>query len=99
MADVLLTIYCAPVDVEAVAAVLRTRTAAAVHLRDEAVRGRDYQDANMAEQVSGLLRRVALSLVVDAATLDELVHAAGTARRERPLRWHVVPVLERGRIE
>ncbi len=99
MADLLLTIHCAACDADAVVRALRARAASPIHVREELVRGRDYGDASIAEQVSGLLRRTALSLLVDAALLDALVAAAAGARRERPIRWHAVAVAGQGRFE
>lgn len=99
MAELLLTLHCAPDDAEAVLAALQAHVAAPIQLREEAVRGRDYQDASIAEQVSGLLRRVALSLPVDEERLPLLVQAAASARRRAPLRWRATPILAQGRIE
>ena len=99
MAELLLTLHCAPDDAEAVVAALRAQVTVPIRLHEEVVRGRDYQDASIAEQVSGLLRRTGLSLLVDEAQLPLLVQAATAARRKSPVRWHATPIFAQGRIE
>lgn len=97
MADVLLTFHCALPDTEIVTATLRACSQAPVHISEKTVRGWDYADASTAEQVSGLLRRHAVELIVDENSLTDLVDAVSAAKRELPVRWHAVPVLTHGR--
>lgn len=98
MPEVLLTLHCAAADSESVADALRIVTAAPLHMRGEDVRGRDFGDASPAEQVMATLKRAAIECIEDEGRIAELVEAAGKARRRSPLRWHVTPVLARGRI-
>ena len=97
MPEVMLTLHCAAADSECVADALRMVTAAPLHIRSEDVRGRDFGNASPAEQVTATLKRAAIECIEDEARIDELVEAAGKARRRSPLRWHVTPVLSRGR--
>ena len=59
MPEIMLTLYCSTADREIVAEALRTVTADPIHLRDEAVQGRDFGDAHAAEQVRGALWLIA----------------------------------------
>mgnify|MGYP001055548345 CR=1 FL=1 len=98
MADILLTFHCAPHDTDMVARAIRTISDAPVHVCEQTVHGRDFDDASTAERVAGRLRRSALELIVDEEVLGALVQAVGKAARSLPVRWHSVPVLARGRI-
>jgi hypothetical protein len=98
MTDILLTFYCALIDQDGVADALRGVTHAPLHLREEQVLGRDFQDARAAEQVRGALRRAAIDLIVEAQELETLVTAVTDARRGHPVRWHSSPISARGRI-
>jgi hypothetical protein len=97
MADVLLTFHCATQDTEIVTTTIRASSRAPVHISEDTVRGWDYDDASTAEQVSGLLRRHALALIIDEAAATRLVEAVVLARRELPVRWHAVTVVAHGR--
>lgn len=99
MADILLTFHCATQDTEIVTTSIRASSQAPIHISEKTVRGWDYGDASTAEQVSGLLRRHALALIIDEAAVTGLVEAVAAARRELPVRWHAVPVVARGRVE
>ncbi|MEO0031707.1 MAG: hypothetical protein RIS94_1465 [Pseudomonadota bacterium] len=98
MTDLLYTFHCACADSEAVCAALRDVTGVPIHRHDEDVLGRDFGDAGAAEQVTGALRRTAVSLLADADAGDTLVAAVAAARRRSPVRWVVVPVIRSGRI-
>ncbi len=98
MTDILLTFYCALIDQDGVAAALRSVTHAPLHLREEQVLGRDFQDARPAEQVRGALRRAAIDLIVEAQEREALVTAVTNARRGHPVRWHSSAISARGRI-
>lgn len=98
MAELLLTFHCALADADLVAEVIRSHSKAALHRRAEAVLGRDFDDADTTERVSGILRRQALELIIEEEMLDSIVAAVAAARRALPVRWHVVPVVRRGRI-
>lgn len=97
MADILLTFHCALQDTEIVTATIREYSQAPVHIAEKTVRGWDYADASTAEQVSGLLRRHAVELIIHEDALSGLVDAVVAARRELPVRWHAVSVLAHGR--
>lgn len=99
MAELLLTLHCARLDVEAVVEAVRAVSRVPVHVRDEAVHGRDFGDASTAERVTGELRRAAVELVVAGEDVAAVVEAARTARRRLPVRWHTVAVVASGRIE
>lgn len=98
MAEILLTFHCALQDAEIVSATLRASSQAPIHISEKTVSGWDYGDASTAEQVSGLLRRHALELIVDEAAVTGLVKTVAETRRELPVRWHAVSVVARGRI-
>lgn len=98
MADLLITFHCARGDAEALALALRGAAGVPVHWADDVVLGHDYGDAGTGEQVDGLLRRTALSLVVGEAQAPAVVAAAHAARCRAPVRWHAVPVHSHGRI-
>lgn len=98
MADLLLTFHCARGDAEGLALALRDAAAAPVHRTDEMVLGHDYDDAGTGEQVEGLLRRAALSLIVAQDRCAAVVDAARAARCRAPVRWHAVPLHSHGRI-
>lgn len=99
MADLLLTFYCAAVDQESIAEALRPHSTTPLHLREERVLGRDFEDARAPEQVRGLLRRAAIDLVIDETEVETLVEAATQARRGHPVRWQTVAIAARGRFE
>lgn len=98
MTDVLLTLHCAEVDAEAILDALCTVTEAPLHSRAESVRGRDFGDADTAEQVTATLRRAAIECIEDEARIDALIAAVGAARRRSSVRWHCTPISARGRI-
>lgn len=95
---VLLKLACAAADVEPIAEALRVVCTAPIHLRDEIVRGLDFDDAGTAERVTGALRRVAIELVVSVDQIPSLVAAVEHSRRRLPVRWITVPVLAEGRL-
>jgi hypothetical protein len=98
MAEVLLTFHCALADADMLADVIRSHSKAALHRRAESVLGRDFDDADTTERVSGILRRQALELIIEEEMVDSIVAAVTAARRALPVRWHAVPVVRRGRI-
>ncbi|NMN03177.1 MULTISPECIES: DUF3240 family protein [unclassified Novosphingobium] len=98
MADLLFTFHCARGDAESLALALRGLADAPVHWQDEVVLGHDYADAGTGEQVEGLLRRTALTLIVPESRATALVDTARDARCRAPVRWHAVPVHSQGRI-
>jgi hypothetical protein len=98
MSEVLLTFHCAAGDAEVVGEAIRRVSPAPLHHRAEAVMGRDFSDAMTGEQVSGLLRRSAIELIAGEDMVQGIVAAVADARRRSPVRWQVVPVLDRGRI-
>lgn len=99
MSRVLLTIFCAQHDTEAIAVALRNLLHAPVHSRREDVLGRDFADAGTAEHVAGALVRTALDVEVPEDRVREAVEAATAARRRLPFRWRTVTVLDGGRVE
>ena len=98
MTDMLLTFYCAALDRDAIADVLRAATRAPLHLREEQVLGRDFGDARAGEQVRGALRRAVIDMIVEAGMVEQLVKAVTDARRDHPVRWHSVVVSAWGRV-
>jgi hypothetical protein len=98
MSRVVLTIFCAAQDSEAIAAALRPLVEAPIHLRREDVLGRDFGDAATGERVTGTLARMAVEVELPAETVTHAVDAATAARRRLPFRWRVVAVLEGGRV-
>ena len=99
MSRVLLTLICAVGDAEAIAEELRDRFQAPVHLRSEAVLGRDFDDAGTAERVAGSLARAAIDVELDGPDVAAAIEAARTARRRLPFRWRTTAVLDGGRVE
>jgi hypothetical protein len=99
MSRILLTIYCASRDGEAIAQALSDRTHAPVHSRSETVLGRDFGDAQPGERVSGTLARTAITIEIGAEQLAETLEAARAARRQLPFRWHSIAILDGGRVE
>ena len=98
MPDLLLTFHCAIRDTETIVEAIRTIAHAPIHIREEAVRGRDFSDAQTTEQVTGSLRRSAVELIVTETTLQDVVRAVTDSRHERPVRWHALSVVSHGRI-
>ncbi len=98
MADLLLSFQCARRDTDAVVDALRTVVRAPIQIGERTVRGWDYDDATTVEQVSGLLRRALIELIVPADRLDDAVRAVGAAECAQPVRWHALPVAASGRI-
>lgn len=98
MPDVLLTFHCATRDTDGVVAALRSVSNAPIHITAKAVSGLDYEDASTAEQVTGRLQRNALELIVEEGKMEEVIGAVDRARRNHPVRWHAVAVLNRGRL-
>lgn len=99
MSRVVLTIFCAVHDSEAIAAALRTGLHAPVHLRREDVLGRDFGDAATGERVVGALARMAVEIELPAEQVAQAVSAAQAARRRLPFRWRTMAVLDGGRVE
>ena len=98
MPDQLLTFHCAIRDTERIVEAIRTVAHAPIHVREEAVRGRDFSDARTAEQVTGNLRRNAVELIVADTIQDDVIRAVTNSRHERPVRWRAVSVVSCGRI-
>jgi len=98
MPDILLSLHCASADADIIAAALRTVSDAPIHLRDEAVLGRNFNDADLGEKVTGRLRRTCIELLAEDTMMDDLIEAARTCRRRLPVRWHAVTILTRGRL-
>jgi hypothetical protein len=98
MSEVLLTLHCAEADTESIIDALRSVTDAPLHIRAESVRGRDFGDADPAEQVTATLRRSAIECIEDEAQIAKLIAAVGGAKRRSAVRWHLTPVTARGRI-
>lgn len=98
MPEILLTFHCATRDAPAVTDAIRLISQAPVHLRQEEVRGWDFDDADTVERVSGHLRRTAIELIVEQGDLPQLLQSVTEAKRDRPVRWAVVPVLNKGRV-
>lgn len=96
--DLMLSFHCATSDAETIATALRTISDAPIHLHDEAVMGRDFDDAGLGEQVTGRLRRTCIELLVEDTLMDALIEAAHTCRRRLPVRWHAVSVTAQGRL-
>lgn len=96
--DLMLSFHCATSDAEIIAAALRTISDAPIHLHDEAVLGRDFDDAGLGEKVTGRLRRTCIELLVEETMIDALIEAARTCRRLLPVRWHAVSVTAQGRL-
>lgn len=98
MPDILFTAHCAIRDQGAVVEAIRSCSPAPIHVRTEAVRGRDFSDAGTAERVSGELRRAAIELIIDRQDLPALLESLRAARRDLSLRWRTTPLLDHGRI-
>jgi hypothetical protein len=98
MPDMVLSLHCANADAEIIAAALRTISGAPIHLYDEAVLGRDFDDAGLGEKVTGRLRRTCIELLVEDTMIDDLIVAVRICRRRLPVRWHLVPVNRQGRL-
>ncbi len=98
MPDMMLSLHCATADSEIIAAALRKISTAPIHLHDEAVLGRDFDDAGLGEQVTGRLRRTCIELLVEDLIVEDLIEAVGTCRRRLPVRWHTVCVAAQGRL-
>lgn len=99
MPDILLTLHCASADTDAIIEAIRGASRAPIHVRAEAVHGRDFADARTAEQVTATLKRSAIECVEDALRIDAIIEAAASAKRRSPVRWHQTPILARGRFE
>lgn len=99
MSRVVLTLFCAADDAEAIAAALRDHAGAPVHSRREAVLGRDYGDAATAERVAGTLDRMAVEVELDADQVAGAIAVAADARRRLSFRWRTVVIGEGGRVE
>jgi hypothetical protein len=99
MSDVVLTLFCAAGDADAIATTLRDHAGAPVHMRREAVLGWDYDDAATVEHVAGTLDRMAIEVELDAESVAGAIAVVTAARRRRPFRWRTVAIAERGRIE
>ena len=99
MTRMLLTLFCGIDDADQVAVALREHASAPVHLRREAVLGRDYADAATAERVAGTLDRMAIEVELDASQVAGALDAAAQTRRRLPFRWRTVTIEQGGRIE
>ncbi|QKR99002.1 DUF3240 family protein [Sphingomonas sp. CL5.1] len=98
MAELLLTFHCAASDAAPIAEALHAAGEGPVHVRAEAVLGRDFSDATTAERVTGRLDRRAVELIVAESRLAMLVAVVETLRRGGPVRWYATPVIARGRL-
>jgi hypothetical protein len=98
MPDVLLTLHCTAADTESIVDALRAVSQAALHIRAESVRGRDFADADPAEQVTATLKRSAIECIEDEGLIETMIGAVGAAKRKSAVRWYVNPVTARGRI-
>jgi hypothetical protein len=98
MAEVLLTLHCATADFESIVDALRDITQAPLHIRAENVRGRDFGDADPAEQVTATLKRTAIECIEDEALIARMIEVVSAAKRRSSVRWHLTPVTARGRI-
>ena len=98
MPDLLFTLHCAVPDAEALIDAIRTVSRAPIHIRAEAVRGRDFDDAGTAERVSGELKRTTVELIVGEDMVPDLLRAVKEARHDLPVRWRTVPLVDQGRI-
>lgn len=97
MTRVMLTLFCGEQDANAIGAALGDCLHAPVHLRREAVLGRDFDDATTGERVAGTLARMAVEVELSADRVSEAIEAATQARRNLPFRWRTVGVLDGGR--
>ncbi len=98
MPDLLFTLHCAVRDSEALIDAVRAVCPAPIHVRADTVRGRQFDDAGTAERVSGALRRTTLEVVVSADDVPALLAAITQARRDLPVRWRTMPLIDHGRI-
>lgn len=98
MENVLLIFYCALPDVERIAGALRIKTNQPIHVHDETVHGLDFSDANIVEQVTGVLQRSVISVLVKKPDTETLVAEVAAQQRGHPVRWVVVPVFSQGRL-
>ncbi|WP_232492348.1 DUF3240 domain-containing protein [Novosphingobium kaempferiae] len=98
MSRVVLTLLCGVQDAEAIAAALGDCLHAPVHMRREAVLGRDFDDAATVERVAGTLARMAVEVETGADRVAAAVDAAKAVRRSLPFRWRTVAVLAGGRV-
>ncbi len=99
MSRVVLTLFCAAQDADAIAMALRDHCHAPVHLRREAVLGRDFGDAATGECVAGTLTRMAIEVELPADEAASAVAAARAARHRLPFRWRITAILDGGREE
>lgn len=98
MSEVLLTLHCAVQDNDAVVEALRGACQAPLHVRAEAVRGRDFGDAATGEKVTGELRRTALEVMVAHEAVAGLLRCVEASRHQLPIRWRITPIIDHGRI-
>ena len=98
MPDLLFTLHCATRDTELLVDAIRAVSPTPIHVRGDAVRGRDFGDAGTAERVSGELKRSTLELIVSADAVPDLLRTVKDARRDLPVRWRTTPLLDHGRI-
>jgi hypothetical protein len=99
MSRVVLTIFCAMQDSEAISTALRDSLHAPVHLRREDVLGRDFGDAEIGERVVGTLARMAVDVEVPDERVMEAVATVTSARRRLPFRWRTTKIADGGRVE
>lgn len=97
MPDVLLTIFCDRADSSLVTDTLRVLTDSPLHIDEIHVLGHDFGDALTGELVRGALQRTAVAAVIAEGATASLVDAVVAARRGKPVRWLITPVLDRGR--
>ncbi len=98
MSRVVLTLFCGTADGEPIAEALRDCLHQPVHLRPEAVLGRDFDDAATGERVAGALARMAVEVELPLARVAEAVATAQGVRRQLPFRWRAVAMLDGGRV-
>ncbi len=98
MDEIVLTFHCAASEADAIAQCLRAETRLPIHVRQEVVHGRDFSDAKVGEQVTGMLMRAAVEVLTTRDRIAALTGAVAAARRAHPVRWMAVPVLSHGRI-
>lgn len=98
MSRVVLTLFCSVQDADMIGVAVGDCLHAPVHLRREAVLGRDFDDAATGERVAGTLARMAVEVELAADRVGEAIEAATQTRRNLPFRWRTVAVQDGGRV-
>ncbi len=98
MNRVVLTLFCGVQDADAIGLAVGDCLHAPVHLRREAVLGRDFDDAATGERVSGTLARMAVEVELSADRVGEAIEAVTQTRRNLSFRWRTVAVQDGGRV-